>query len=352
MKNWKDILLRKEDSLVDAIQKIDASGAQIAIIADEQGKLEGVLTDGDVRRSILKGYDLKVLVKDVMNRNPRTVLASTPSSEILHIMRKNTYHQIPLVDEEGRVAGLITLDELIGATDRPNRVVLMAGGQGKRLHPLTIDTPKPLLQVGGRPILESIVQRFADQGFVHFFISVNYKAEMICDYFGNGERWGVNIQYIHEDKSLGTAGALSLIEEQLEDPIIVMNGDLLTHVNFNFMLKFHLETDSVATMAVREYDFEVPYGVVSVENQRIREIEEKPIHRFFVNAGIYVLSPEALSYLPQNQHLNMTTLFDTLVAQDRIASAYPLREYWLDIGRMSDYEKAKNEYGLIEDVQG
>ena len=262
MASWKDVIVSPETPLVDAIAKISASGLQVALVLAPDDCLLGILTDGNIRRAILEGKSLRVPVSEVMNPQPTAMPASTLRDEMLTLMRRTTIHHLPLIDNAGRVVGLATLDELIGTAERPNWVVLMAGGLGTRLQPLTDECPKPLLAVGGKPILETILESFAEQGFKRIFLSVNFKAEMIRNHFGAGERWGVQVEYLHESTRLGTAGALSLLPEKPTAPIIVMNGDLLTRANFDNLLQFHNAQDAVATMAVREYDFQVPYGVV------------------------------------------------------------------------------------------
>ncbi|MGE7991588.1 nucleotidyltransferase family protein [Pseudomonas sp. NPDC089554] len=344
MKNWKDIVVSSDVSLREAIRRIDASGIQMALIADEDMRLVGLLTDGDVRRAILNGQDLDGPVAGAMNTKPRTGSPHTPREEILAMMRRFTFHHLPLVDEQGVLVGLATIDDFLGVSARENWVVLMAGGLGARLRPLTNNCPKPMLAIGGKPILESILESFIEQGFRRFFISVNYKADVILDYFGNGERWGVEIQYLHENERLGTAGALSLLPERPQAPFFVMNGDLITKANFEKMLSFHEEHGAVATMAVREHEFQVPYGVVSVKGVAITGIEEKPTHHFFVNAGVYVLSSEALDLIPSREFFDMPSLFQQLGEQRRKTAAYPLREYWLDIGRLEEYERAQREW--------
>ena len=344
MANWKDVIVSPETPLADAIAKVDISGLQVALVLAPHGALLGILTDGNIRRAILAGKSLLVPVSEVMSVQPTTVAASTPRDEMLALMRRNVFHHLPLVDEAGRVVGLVTLDELIGATHRPNWVVLMAGGLGTRLQPLTDECPKPLLSVGGKPILESILESFSEQGFKRIFLSVNYKAEMIRDHFGAGDRWGVQVDYLHESTRLGTAGALSLLPERPTAPVVVMNGDLLTRANFDNLLQFHIAQDAAATMAVREYDFQVPYGVVRLDGAHIKTIEEKPVQKFFVNAGIYALSPDALDYLPADTFFDMPTLFEHLIAAGKSTAAYPLREYWLDIGRLEEFERAQREW--------
>ena len=344
MVNWKNVIISPETPLGDAIAKIDTSGLQVALILAPDDSLLGILTDGNIRRAILAGRSLQIPVSEVMNPQPTIVPASTPRDEKLALMRRMVIHHLPLMDDAGRVVGLATLDELIGATERPNWVVLMAGGLGTRLQPLTDECPKPLLAVGGKPILETILESFVEQGFKRIFLSVNHKAEMIRNYFGAGERWGVQLDYLHETSRLGTAGALSLLPGKPTTPIIVMNGDLLTRTNFGSLLQFHIAQGAAATMAVREYDFQVPYGVVRLNGTRIEAIEEKPVQEFFVNAGIYALSPEALDHLPIKTMFDMPTLFEHLIVAGKITAAYPLREYWLDIGQLEEFERAQREW--------
>ena len=344
MKDWKQIVVSRETALRDAIVRIDGSGLQLALVLDRDGRLAGVLTDGDIRRAILRGCDLAAPVADVMNCSPTTAPATLASNELLALMRRKRLHHLPLLNNEMHVVGLSTLVGLTGSLERPNWVVLMAGGLGSRLMPLTENCPKPMLQVGGKPILESILESFSEQGFRKFFLSVNYLAQTIRDYFGDGSQWGVDISYLQEDKRLGTAGALSLLPERPSDPLVVMNGDLLTRVHFESMLTFHYEHGAVATMAVREYDFQVPYGVVRLNGSNIAAIEEKPVHHFFVNAGIYTLSPEAFEHIPTGTFFDMPTLFETLLAGGHPTSAYPLREHWLDIGRLEELKQAQKDW--------
>lgn len=346
LKNINNILVKPDASLRDAIACIDNSGLKLALIAHENGCLAGILTDGDVRRAMLRNFDLSTPVSEVMNSKPITAHISTPIRELLVLMRRDVLHHIPLLDDNQKLVDVVTIDELSGLSERPNWVVLMAGGLGERLRPLTNDCPKPMLRIGGKPILESIVESFVDQGFRKFYLSVNYLAEAIQDYFGDGHRHGVEIRYLHEKKKLGTAGGLSLLPECPSNPLVVMNGDLLTRVRFDQMLCFHEEHASMATMAIREYNIQIPYGVVNVDGIRIASIDEKPLQRFFVNAGIYALSPEALRFIPADMAFDMPSLFEKLQASGQLTSGFPLREYWLDIGRLEDFERAQNEWSL------
>lgn len=346
MKNWKNVIISPTTSLGEAISRIDNSGLQIAIALDINGQLIGTLSDGDVRRAMLRGASLATPVAEVMNCCPTTAHESTPVPELLALMRRKVLHHIPLINDAQQMVDLATLDALTGVSELPNWVVLMAGGLGTRLRPLTENCPKPMLHVGGKPILESILESFVEQGFRQFYLSVNYLAEAIQDYFGDGSRHGVEIRYLRESKRLGTAGALSLLPDRPNDPLVVMNGDLLTRVRFDQMLKFHEEHAATATMAVREYDFQVPYGVVNIDGTRITSIDEKPVHRFFVNAGIYTLAPESLEHIPADMFFDMPTLFEQLQANGQATSAYPLREYWLDVGRLDEFERAQCEWAI------
>jgi NDP-sugar pyrophosphorylase family protein len=322
---------------------------KIALVVDENEKLLGTITDGDIRRYILKGLGLDDRIEGIYYRTPTICGINDSKEKILQLAVAHKLYQIPIVDGDGRIVGIAEVDELLQPEQRTNTVILMAGGLGTRLSPLTDTTPKPMLHVGNKPILETIIENFSKYGYTDIILSVSYKSHIIEEYFGNGEALGVKIEYVHETKRLGTAGALGLVRDRLTEPFFVMNGDLLTNINFEHMRDYHLAHDAVATMAVREYDFQVPYGVVNVQDGRIVSIEEKPTHKFFVSAGIYMLSPQTLKMIPDNEFFDMPTLFEKLIAERHNAVSFPIREYWLDIGRMSDYEKANNEYnGIFE----
>ena len=293
MFDWKRVLLTPEDSLEHTIKVLHEGGCRIALVSDEYGKLLGTVTDGDIRRALINQLTMKSSVSLIMNSKPITVDDKVTNKEILSLMSDQGLLHMPIVDKDGILCGLETLQQLIENPIHDNPVFLMAGGFGTRLHPLTKDTPKPLLKVGSKPILEMIIDQFISYGFHNFYISTHFKSEQIRDYFKNGELHNISIKYVHEDVPLGTAGSLGLLPENLSDfPIIVMNGDLLTKVDFKNLLDFHDDNHAEATMCVREYDFQVPYGVVEIDNYSIKEIEEKPVHKFFVNAGIYVLKPD------------------------------------------------------------
>lgn len=309
MKNLDDYKVRLDTNIHDALKIIDHQGGQIALVVDSGHKLLGTVTDGDVRRGILSGIDVQSPVSMIMNAEPVKAKPSDSRQFILSILRQNKLRQIPIVDDAGCLLGLETLDDL-NPIYRKNMVLLMAGGLGSRLQPLTNECPKPMLKVGGRPILETIILNFIESGFKEFIISLNYKGDMIREHFADGHDLGVSIQYIEEDERLGTAGSLRLLPEiQHSHPVIVMNGDVLTKVNLDHFLDFHTSNHSKATMGVREYNFQVPYGVLKLDHHRIVQIEEKPAHNFFVNAGVYVLDQDVLNCLPDERRFEMPGLF-------------------------------------------
>lgn len=344
MKNIDNIKLKPIATIREALAVIDSGAMQIALIVDEYDRLLGTLTDGDVRRGLLKGLDLSSSIESIIFKTPTVAKISDTKEEILKIALTKKLHQIPIVDESGKIIGLQEIEELIKPKDKTNRVVLMAGGLGTRLGELTKNTPKPMLHVGNKPILQTIIENFAKYGYTNIIISVNYLSHVIEDYFGDGSAFGVSIEYVHEKERMGTAGALSLMHSHLSEPFFVMNGDLLTNVNFEHLHDFHNSQGAVSTMGVREYDFQVPYGVVNIENGKISSIVEKPIHKFFVSAGIYMLSPEVLSLIPNGEFFDMPSLFEKIISKNGKALSFPIHEYWLDIGRINDYEQANSEY--------
>lgn len=344
MSNWKSTVVPPTAPISDAIRIIDASSMQICLVVDEGDRLLGTVTDGDIRRGILKSVPLSGPVTAIMNADPSTGRIGQSREALLGRMRERRIHQLPILDQDGKVFDLVILDDLIRA-DRPdNWVVLMAGGLGTRLRPLTEDTPKPMLKVGSKPLLEIILDNLIKQGFHRFYVSVNYRGEMIKEHLGDGARLGIEVRYLDETKRLGTAGPLSLIPEIPAEALVVMNADLLTKVDLRQMLTFHREQQARATLAVRDYEFQVPYGVVTVEGNAVVSLDEKPIHHFFVNAGIYVLEPEVMAAIPADTFHDMPDVFKALMAQGRRTAAFPVREYWLDIGRMDDFTQANREF--------
>jgi len=346
----KNVLISPNTTIKKTLYIIDEGAIKSAIVVDEENKLLGTITDGDIRRAILNGFSLEDKIETIYNKNSFVIEENYNKEEIIKLCIQKKIYQIPIVDKNKKVIDILLLDDLLKEKKYSNKVILMVGGLGTRLRPLTDDTPKPLLKVGGKPILETIIENFKKYGFVNFVLCINYKAEMIKEYFGDGKNFDVNIEYVLEDKRMGTAGALSLLNRKPKEPFFVMNGDLLTNINFENMLQFHLEHQAIATMGVREYEYQVPFGVVNVKNEKIISIDEKPIHKFFVNAGIYILNPETIDIIPKNEFFDMPTLFEKLIGQNKNAISFPIREYWLDIGRIEQFEQAQMEYKRIFDV--
>ena len=344
MKNIENIKLRQNATIKEALGIIDSGAMQIALVVDDNDKLLGTLTDGDIRRGILRGLDLDSSIETIIYKEPAVAKISSTKEEILKIALSKKLHQIPIIDDNGIVLDLKEIEELVEPKIKTNRVILMVGGLGTRLRPLTQDMPKPMLKVGNKPILQTIVEKFAEYGFVNITMCVNFNASIIRDYFGDGKEFGVNIDYVLEEKRMGTAGALSLLKERPSEPFFVMNGDLLTNVNFEHIFNYHMLNKATATMCVREYDYEVPYGVVKMNDNKIIEIAEKPVQKFFVSAGIYMLSPEILDLIPKNEFYDMPALFEKLIKLSKNVISFPIREYWLDIGRMEEYQRANEEY--------
>lgn len=344
MKQWRNALVNRDTSLEQAIEVLDKAALRIALVVDEAGVLLGTLTDGDVRRALLRHLSLDMPVHEVMNANPKIAGQDWTESRILTVMEQYEVLQLPLVDSDQKIVGLANLHDLLNKHRHDNPVFLMAGGFGTRLRPLTNSCPKPMLKVGDKPILEQILQNFVDAGFHRFYISTHYMPEVIRDYFGNGEQWGVSIKYIHEDEPLGTGGALGLLpHDEIDQPLFMMNGDLLTSLNIHSFLEFHENHNSVATMCVREYEHQVPYGVITSEGAQIKSMVEKPVHKFFVNAGIYLLNPELVKSVKHGMRVDMPTLLEHQIEAGKPVNMFPIHEYWLDIGRMDDFHRAQNE---------
>ncbi|MCE2594060.1 nucleotidyltransferase family protein [Motilimonas cestriensis] len=340
--SWKKILISPESSIIQALKIIDNEALRVALVVDENQRLAGVVTDGDIRRGILNGLTLDTAVSEIMNTSPITACVNTPKKELIKLMETRSILSIPLV-ENGAVVGLETLHHLFEQPTYDNPVFIMAGGFGTRLRPLTDNCPKPMLKIGDKPILETLIRSFISAGFNNFYISTHYMPEQIKAHFGDGKELGINITYVHEESPLGTGGALGLLPDCLPKdlPLIMINGDVLTKVDFQRLLAFHEENQADATMCVREYDYQVPYGVINGEGNKITSMVEKPIQRFFVNAGIYVVSPKVIKSVPENHKIDMPTLLEQHMQESDNILMFPIHEYWLDIGRMDDFNRAQ-----------
>jgi dTDP-glucose pyrophosphorylase len=347
MKSWKKALIGPQTSLREALATINQVGCQIALVVDAQQRLLGTLSDGDARRALLRGLSLSDPVSAAMHTTPTSVRTDDDRAARLATMRRLGVHQLPVLSDDGVVVGLETVDDYLSVPERDEWVVIMAGGLGSRLRELTHETPKPMLKVGSRPLLETIVRSYADQGFRNFYLAVNYKAEQIEAHFGDGKALGVHISYLHERQRMGTAGALSLLPSRPTQPVIVTNADLLTKEDYGHMIDQHIAVGADATMAVRDYEMQVPFGVVRESDGRIHMIEEKPVQHFLVNAGMYVLSPRVLDLVPQDQFFDMPDLFDAVMGTEMVARCHRIDGYWLDIGRLSDYERANVDFERV-----
>lgn len=351
MKDWKKAIVSPEKTLREAIEIIDQASLRVVLVADAQSRLKGIVTDGDIRRALMKGLDLSTAISEVMTKQPKVAHADWSRARLLDCMEKHDLLQIPVVDPQGIILGLETLHGLLDRPRLENPVFLMAGGFGTRLRPLTDNCPKPMLKIGNKPILELILQGFIDAGCSSFYISTHYMPEQIKTHFGDGSRWGVEIQYIHEETPLGTAGALGLLpHDRINTPLFMMNGDLLTTTNFLSLLAFHEEHGGSATMCVRKHEYQVPYGVIQSEGHRITAIVEKPVQQFYINAGIYLLSPDLVKSVKKDVPIDMPTLLEQEISACRNVNLYPLHDYWLDIGRVEDFNRAQNEIGGLFDA--
>lgn len=350
-KDWKKVALTPEKTIKEALLVINQEALRIALVVDDCDVLLGIVTDGDIRRGLLNNYTLDDSISTVMNTSPLTSKFGVNRNELIALMEKANFLAIPLL-LNNKVVGLETLHRSTVHAIKENPIFIMAGGFGTRLRPLTDNCPKPMLKVGGKPILETIINSFKKLGFINFYISTHYLPEVIHDYFGNGEKHNINITYINEDKPLGTGGALGLLPNTIPKlPIIMVNGDILTNVNFEKLLDFHNKNTSVATMCVREYEYTVPYGVINGDDNKILSMVEKPTYSCFVNAGIYVVGHELAQQVKANVHIDMPTLLENEISKNNSVLRFPIHEYWLDIGRLDDFMKAQDDIyslGLID----
>lgn len=340
---WKKTFISKTTTIQQALEIINDGALRVAIVVDCENRLLGMVTDGDVRRGLLSNLALSDSVSLIMNSQPICALEGTTKENLVELMEEKQILSVPIVNQERMVVGLETLHGALTKNKFDNPVFIMAGGFGTRLRPLTDNCPKPMLKVGDKPILETQIRSFIKAGYSNFYISTHYMPEQIRQHFGDGSDYDVSISYVHEERPLGTGGALGLLpdEAHVNLPIIMINGDILTKVDYQRLMNFHLENDADATMCVREYDYQVPYGVINSDGNRITGMIEKPTQRFFVNAGIYVLSPKIVQSVAKNQKIDMPSLLDThRVERDRIFM-FPIHEYWLDVGQMDDFKKAQ-----------
>lgn len=337
---WRQGILPLSANIQQAILNLDEVAIKIVLIVNESGRLEGTISDGDIRRGLLRGLDMSSPLADIVHRNALVVPPGLGRDTVLQLMTANKIQQIPIVDDDQRVVGLHLWDEVTTPTARSNLMVIMAGGKGTRLMPHTENCPKPLVPVAGKPMLEHIIERAKSEGFNHFVLAIHYLGHMIEDYFGKGDDLGVTIEYLREPAPLGTAGALSLLNPRPDTPFLVTNGDVITDIRYGELLDFHSRYAAAATMAVRLHEWQHPFGVVQTAGIDIVGFEEKPVARSHINAGVYALAPDALSSLLAGAPCDMPALFERLQSKAMRTVAYPMHEPWLDVGRPDDLKFA------------
>jgi len=340
---WRQAILPIHATIEQVIRNLNQSGMKIVLVVNEKAELEGTISDGDIRSGLLKGLDLNSSVESIIHRKALVVPPEMGREMVMQLMVANKIQQIPVVDEQQLVIGLHLWDKITTPPTRSNLMIIMAGGMGSRLRPHTENCPKPLLSVAGKPMLEHIIERAKLEGFSNFVLAIHYLGHMIEDYFGNGERMEVRIDYLREQSPLGTAGALGLLNPRPQAPFVVTNGDVITDIHYGELLDFHVRHNAMATMAVRVHEWQHPFGVVQTQGVDIVGFEEKPVARSHINAGVYALEPDALSVLSADVHCDMPTLFERLQAKAMRTVAYPMHEPWLDVGRPDDLQSAHGQ---------
>lgn len=343
--NWKKVALPPNSPLEAALRVLDDTAMQIILITDEHSRLLGTLTDGDIRRALLKGARLSDQIAQFMNSNPVTAPFGSFDSNLIEMMRRLGIHRVPIINSADEICGLALLENLINAKLRPNPVLIMAGGRGERLKPLTDSTPKPLLTIAGQPLIEILLKRLSSQGFRKIWISVHYKAEDIIATLGDGKQFDVEIEYLREETPLGTAGALKLLPAfETKDPILVCNSDLLNGANFGAIVDHHVSTTAVATMTVSQHLTEIPFGVIQAEGGKLKGFEEKPIRRELISAGINVFNTEILALFPELKKLDIPDIYAKLLQSKANISIYELEGYWLDVGTANSMKQAEIDH--------
>lgn len=345
MKNISNKCLNYKKTVFDALNTLEKADSQIVLVVDDENKLLGTISDGDIRRSLIIGKTLETSVAEIMNKNCITSLSGEKKHKLLEIMKKKFINQIPILDKSGKILEVINMRDLIEVPDKhDNPVLIMAGGIGSRLRPFTENCPKPMLTIGDKPLLEILLDQLIENGFSDFYLSVNYLKEQIINYFEDGSKWNVNIQYLIEEKPLGTAGSISLLPKEIKKTFIVMNGDILTKFNLNQLLDFHYKNKSYTTICAREYEVSIPFGVLENEGIELKKIVEKPTYRNYVNAGLYAFDPTVLELLNKNEAKDMPNLINEIKELNKKVILCPIHEYWLDIGRQETLKKAHQSW--------
>lgn len=339
--NWKKIIIKDNSRIKDAIDNLNMSSMQIILVINNLNQFIGTITDGDIRRGFLSGFNLETKISKIFNSKPIFVDEHKSYDDCLRMMETHGINQIPIVDKNKNIIGLYSNKKTAFKSFIDTTIVIMAGGRGKRLMPLTSKMPKPMLEVSGKPILEHILLNAKKQGFKNFMISVNYLSDIIKKYFGSGENIGINISYIEEKTPLGTIGSIKIAEKKLFSRFIVIYSDLITNIDLSKFLKYHIKNNAAASMAIRPYEWTNPFGVVRLDGLKIKSFQEKPVKKININAGVYIFEPEAFKFIENNEYIDAPTLFERLKKNEKKIIAYPLYETWLDIGRVEDYKNAK-----------
>lgn len=335
--------IKENATIKETMKLINENVIGAAIVVEDGFKVKGLITDGDIRRALINGKNINESIKGIYNKNYKYVSKFESKKRAKEIMLKYKIRHLPVLNEEGVLTDLYFLDDLISYKEKDNYVFILAGGLGTRLKPLTEKTPKPMLNVGDKPILQTIIEQFKEYGFKNFIISLNYKGDVIEDYFKDGKQFDVNIDYVWETKKLGTAGSIKLAKEKLSKPFIVINGDILTGIDFDDFLNEHMENNNDITVGSRNYEMTIPYGVISTNGMSIKSIEEKPTYSFYISSGVYALNPNVIDYIPDNVLYNMTDLIKDVTQDNLKAGIYHIKEYWVDIGQITDYKKANDD---------
>lgn len=330
-------------TIKQALEVIDMNRGCAVIVIDPEKKVKGTITDGDIRRALLKNVSVDSSIRRIYNKKFLSMGHLETKKKAREFMLRNSVRQVPVIDEDGRIQDIYILEELLSYDIKDNYVIIMAGGLGRRLRPLTKNLPKPMLRVGDKPILEDIIDQFKEYGFHKFLISINYLGDKIQEYFKDGKDFGVTIEYIVENIRLGTAGSIALALSKLDKPFIVINGDILTGIDFDSFINYHIQHEFDITVGVRKYEIKVPYGVVRADELSIRDIVEKPTCFFYINSGVYAVSPEVAHIIPRNTEYNMTDFIKDACTQNFSSGIYHVTEYWTDIGQMEDYTRANED---------
>src|SRR5580692_1271171 len=343
----KSLFVKRDDTMLEIMCRINETAQGIALLVDAEERLLDTITDGDLRRAVLAGVDLHKAITELRKEQhrPFTMPEGTPRGELARLMHERKLRHIPLVNDTQSVVDMVQLsDFLVGtaAVGRGVSAVVMAGGLGTRLRPLTNETPKPMLQLGDKPVAEHIIDKLKKNGIRQVYMATHYKAEAYTDHCGDGRAFGMQIDYIHEETPLGTAGVLAVVPKG-ENPLLVINGDILTELSYEAMLRFHQEYEADMTVGVRQFEFNVPYGVVDMEGMELRQVREKPTERLFVNAGVYLLERAVAQHVPTGCRFDMPQLIEILLSLRKRVIGFPISEYWLDIGRPADYEQARSD---------